>query len=137
MNQDEHNLNLLAIFHYILGAIIALGSLIFIIYIGIGIAMLNGSFDGNNPPPLGFGWIFVIMGSLAMIFGWALGILMFISAGKLKKHESRTFCLVIAGIECLMMPLGTVLGVFTIVTLTKESVIRLFETTPHGIDGSV
>lgn len=32
------------------------------------------------------------------------------------------FCLIMAGIACLFMPFGTVLGVFTIVVLTRESV---------------
>jgi hypothetical protein len=32
-----------------------------------------------------------------------------------------------AGIECVFMPFGTVLGVFTLVVLTRPSVKPLFE----------
>lgn len=126
MNQDEHNLNLLSIFHYVLGGLTILGSCIFLFHIGLGIATLTGHLDGNDAPPPGFGWIFIVMGTVAMLLGWTIGILMLIAGKKLKMRQSRTFCLVVAGIECIITPFGTVLGVFTIVTLMKESVIQLF-----------
>lgn len=127
MNQDEQNLNLLSIFHYILGGLTVLGSFAFIFHVGVGIAMLNGTFDGKDAPPQVFGWMFIILGSLAIILGITFGILMIVAGNKLRNHQSRIFCLVIAGIECLNMPLGTILGIFTIITLLKESVIRMFE----------
>jgi hypothetical protein len=34
---------------------------------------------------------------------------------------------VIAWIECIIIPFGTILGVFTIVVLTRDSVMELFE----------
>ncbi|MHB9037545.1 MAG: hypothetical protein ACYC64_12835 [Armatimonadota bacterium] len=126
MNQDEQNLNLLSIFHYILGTIVALGSSIFLIHVGIGVAMIRGAFDGKDAPPQALGWLFVVLGSLAVLFGWTLGILMIVSGKRLQRHVSRTFCLVIAGIECIVTPLGTVLGVFTIIMLMKESIVKLF-----------
>ena len=36
------------------------------------------------------------------------------------------YCLVVAAIECLFIPFGTVLGVFTIVVLNRSSVRSLF-----------
>ncbi len=42
-------------------------------------------------------------------------------------HRRRLFCLVVAGVECAFMPFGTVLGVFTIAVLMRESVKELFE----------
>jgi hypothetical protein len=126
MNQDAQNLDLLAIFHYIVGAITILTSSIFLIHVGIGIALISGAFHDGNPPPPGFGWLFVIFGSLAVLAGWTLGVLMVIAGRRLKMRKSRTFCLVIAAIECMLAPFGTVLGVFTIVVLMKESVTQLF-----------
>ena len=41
----------------------------------------------------------------------------------LRKQTHRTFSLVVAGLDCLLIPWGTVLGVFTIVVLTRDSVI--------------
>jgi hypothetical protein len=40
------------------------------------------------------------------------------------------YCLVVAGIECIFMPFGTVLGVFTIIVLMRPSVRNLF-----GVEG--
>ena len=56
--------------------------------------------------------------------------LMAFAGGRLRRRKSRTYCLVAAGIACMFMPFGTVLGIFTIITLTKPSVIQLFE--GHG-----
>jgi len=37
------------------------------------------------------------------------------------------FCLIVAGIICIFMPLGTILGVFTIIVLVRPSVKAMFE----------
>lgn len=126
MSQDEQNLNLLSIFHYVVGAFTILCSSVFLVHVGIGIAMIAGKLDGKEGPPPELGWVFVALGSMAVIIGWTLGILMIVAGRKLKMRTSRTFCLVIAAIECTLSPFGTILGVFTIVVLMKESVIQLF-----------
>jgi len=45
--------------------------------------------------------------------------------------------MVIAGLSCLNMPLGTVLGIFTLIVLSRESVKVLFkgEATPQVPQG--
>lgn len=127
MTQDEQYLNLLSIFHYIVAGLTALFSCLFLIHIAIGIAMLCGAFEGKDAPPRFVGLIFVIFPSLLIIASWTLAGFMVTAGVKLKRHVSRTFCLVIAAIECIIMPFGTILGVFTIVLLMKDSVKALFE----------
>jgi len=90
--------------------------------------MLCGTFDGKDAPPKFFAWFFILFPSLFIITGWALAGCMVAAGRKLKRRASRTFCLVVAGIECLLMPFGTVLGVFTIIVLMKDSVKQLFAT---------
>jgi len=126
MTQDEQHLKLLSMFHYIVGGLTAFFSCIPFIHVAIGIAILCGAFDGEDAPPKFIGWFFVILPSLFIIAGWTLSALIVIAGSKLRKHTSRTFCLVIGGIECICMPFGTVLGVFTIVVLMKDSVQKLF-----------
>jgi hypothetical protein len=59
--------------------------------------------------------------------------LQIIAAGrKRSRRASRTFCLVGAGLECVLVPFGTVLGVFTIIMLMKESVKPLFAAVAPG-----
>ncbi len=51
---------------------------------------------------------------------------MLLAGRKLARRRSWTFCLVVASIECLFMPYGTVLGVFTIIVLLRPTVKELF-----------
>ena len=50
-----------------------------------------------------------------------------ILAGRfLAARRRHLFCIVIAGIACMFMPMGTVLGIFTIIVLMRPSVKELF-----------
>jgi hypothetical protein len=122
MTETESQLDLLSIFHYVVGGLTALFSCIFLIHIAMGIAMLTGAFDGETAgPPRLFGLMFVIMPSVIILCGWTLAGMMIAAGRKLKRRVSRTFCLVVAGLECILMPFGTVLGVFTLIILTKST----------------
>jgi len=126
MNQDEQNLSTLAVCHYVFGALVMLAACIPLIHVALGVAMLSGTFDGKDAPPAMLGWMFVGIGSFCILLGWTLGILIIAAGKRLRAHVSRSFCIVIAAICCTFVPLGTALGIFTIVTLTKESVQQLF-----------
>jgi hypothetical protein len=128
MNDDIRHLDLLAIFHYVVGGILALFGCFPIIHVAIGIAVVTGSFSngpGKGPPDF-FGFIFIAMGLLAILFCWAMAVAVWIAGSRLKQHRSYTYCLVIAALECMFMPFGTVLGVFTIIVLMRPSVKTLF-----------
>lgn len=102
-------------------------------HVAMGIAMLTGSFFGevaSVPPPAIMGWMFLIMGTFFVLGGWACAVCILIAGRKLRRRRNRTFCLVVAGIECIFMPFGTVLGVFTLVQLSKDSVRALFDDPP-------
>jgi len=125
---DKQQVNLLAIFHYVLGGISALVSCIALIHITLGILIVSGAMSGGRGgPPKALGLIFIIIPGLLMLCGWTLAVCMIVAGRRLARFRSRTYCLVIAGIECLMMPLGTVLGIFTIIVLMRDSVRQLFE----------
>jgi len=128
MNQDKEYLKLLSIFHYIVGGLTALFACFPLIHLAIGIAMLSGAFDGKDAPPRILGLFFIIIPGFMILCGWALAICILIAGSKLAHYRARTYCLVIAGIECIFMPFGTVLGVFTIIILMKDSVKELFTT---------
>ncbi|MBN2018957.1 MAG: hypothetical protein JW749_01890 [Sedimentisphaerales bacterium] len=127
MTQDEQYLNLLSTFHFVYAGIKALFSCVFLIHVAIGIAMLCGAMDGNDAPPRFLGLLFVFIGSAFIIFAWIMAALIVAAGANLKRRTRRTFCIVIAAIECISMPLGTVLGVFTLIVLLKDSVRVLFE----------
>ena len=81
---------------------------------------------GRGAPPAFFGWFFVVIAVLIMAVIWTMAGLTYVAGRRLGERRSYTFCLVIAGVLCLFMPLGTVLGVFTIVVLQRPSVKALF-----------
>jgi len=126
MTEDEQHLNLLSLFHYVLAGLTALFSCVFLLHVAIGIAMLSGASPDRHGPPKLFAWLFIVGPSVFILFGWTLAALMIAAGRRLRRRVSRTFCLVVASLECLQMPLGTVLGVFTIVVLMKDSVRALF-----------
>lgn len=133
--QDQEHLRLLALFHYIYGGLIILGSCIFIFHIVIGLGMLlsPGSFgSGNQAPPPAAGWMFTLMGTGAILAGWTLGGLTIYAGKCLKEHRADTFITVISALNCLNVPLGTLLGVFTLITINRPSVKPLFQSRRPG-----
>ena len=129
-NEEIKHLELLSIFHYVVGGVLALFSCFPFIHVFMGLALVSGTFfegsEGTAPPPF-FGWMFVIIGTIAILTGWTLAICIIMAGKKLKARKSRIYCMVMAGIECMFTPFGTVLGVFTLIELSKDSTKALFE----------
>ncbi len=130
MTQDEQYLDLLSIFHYVVGGVLALFSCFPFLHIAVGVAVLSGAFGGNNPPPPAFGWLFILVPAMFILIGWALSVSIIMAGLRLKRRTSHTFCLVVAGLECTLFPFGTVLGIFTLVVLLKDSAKELFSNVP-------
>lgn len=131
MNQDAEHLKLLSVFHYVLGGVTAFFGCIPIVHVVIGVLALAGKLDDNRGgPPPGFGWMFVIMGGAAILFAWTLAGGMILCARNLSARRAYTLCLVTAGLECLLMPLGTILGIFTLVVLSRPTVKAAFGAAP-------
>lgn len=62
-----------------------------------------------------------------IVIGWTLGLLVIYVGVQLRRQRRRTLCIVIAAILCDSVPLGTILGVFTLVVLFRPSVQALFD----------
>jgi hypothetical protein len=133
MDRDTEQLNLLAIFHYVVGGLAALFSFFPLFYSVIGGFLLYaaGHPGANNqePPPAFLGWMFIVLGAVFFLAGVTMAICILIAARCLSRRKGYSFALVIACIECLFIPFGTILGVFTIVALSRESVKALFDHT--------
>jgi len=127
VNRDLEHLRLLAIFHYVLGGLGALSGCIFIIHIVLGALMASGSLPlGPGGPPPAFGWVFIGMGVAVMLWSWTAAALTIAGGRCLSRQRYYVFCFVVACLSCLSVPLGTVLGVFTIVVLCRPSAKALF-----------
>ena len=134
---DGEHLKLLRIFHFVIGGLRIAFSSIFILHVvlfgtfGSGVIPFDqtGGPHGAEAPPL---WVFRILSGvfgLFMLFGWTSGILTIVSGFKIGRSRARVFSLAVAALNCLSLPFGTVLGVFTIVVLSRDSVQRRYSAT--------
>ena len=140
MNRDEEHLQLLAIFHYVVAGLAALFSFLPLLYTTVGVIFIfaarhGTAKPGEDLPPEFLGWIFAVLGALLFLIGIAMAICILIAGRSLALRKRYSFAFVMACIECLFIPFGTILGVFTIVVLSRESVRGLFSTTATPAPG--
>jgi hypothetical protein len=133
MDRDTEQLNLLAIFHYVVAGLAALFSFFPLLYTALGVAFIFAARQGTAKPgeelpPEFLGWIFAVLGSALFVIGIAMAICILIAGRCLSRRRCYSFALVMACIECLFVPFGTILGVFAIVVFSRESVKALFST---------
>jgi hypothetical protein len=133
MSQDREHLQLLAIFHYVVAGLAALFSFLPLLYTTVGaifiFAARHGTAKpGEELPPEFLGWIFAVLGSVLFLIGIAMAICILIAGRSLALRKRYSFAMVMACIECIFVPFGTILGVFTIIALSRESVRGLFST---------
>jgi hypothetical protein len=127
MDQDTQHLQVLAIFHYVLAGLAALFSLLPVVHLVMGVMMMSGGFDsaggaGDREAERLFGGLLAAFAALFIALGLTFAACL-VAAGRFLARRTRyTFCLVMAAIECVFMPFGTVLGVFTILVLARDSV---------------
>ena len=128
---DADHLQLLSIFHFVGAGLAFLGILFLLAHFMMFHAFLsNPTFWQNQkqtPPPAEF---FAIFKWFYLVFGawfFVSGTLNLISAFCLRARKCRTFSLIVAGINCVHVPFGTVLGVFTIIVLVRDTVRELYD----------
>jgi hypothetical protein len=141
VDQDQEHLRLLTIFYYAYAAIVALFACFPFIHLAIGILLLTnpGLFgEGKNAPPAFIGYLFTILGAALILIGLAFAFCSFLVARFLGRRKHYLFCLIVSGANCLYVPFGTALGVFTLVVLLRPTVKAMFiETPPLPTEGAV
>ena len=134
--QDISHLNMLAIFHFVYAGLLGLVGLFFVIYIVFGVAMATSAMPSGGgsggPPPEAIGGIFVLIGAFAMFLTWGKAALLIWSGVSLRAHRRMTLSYVVGCISCLNVPIGTALGVATLMALSRPSVKALYQATERG-----
>jgi hypothetical protein len=126
MNQDQEHLKLLSIFHYVAAGMAALVACIPFIHFFMGLALATGAFPDTDSEARPVGLVIMLVAACIIFLGWCFAALVAFAGRSLARRKRYTFCLVMAGVECIFMPVGTVLGVFTIIVLVRDSVKELF-----------
>ncbi len=127
---DNDHLRLLSIFYYVKGAISAVVACIPIIHVVLGLVVLVAPQvfgHGNDQPPAFVGLLLFFLGGFFIIFGWTFAILLFFTGKFIARRTHYTFCFVVACLECISIPFGTILGVCTILVLNRPSVKLQFD----------
>jgi hypothetical protein len=131
---DEEHLKLLSLGYIISAATTAFFSIFGLMYMVMAIFMgalishqKGAGANSNQAPPAFIGWFLGAMGFGIFLFTILLAAAKLRTAFCIKRRRSRTFCMVVAGIGCLGIPYGTVLGVFSFIVLGRDSVARTFD----------
>lgn len=134
---DESHLKLLAIFHFVVAGLSLLGIGFLLLHFTLMTHIFNNpdflKQSRSAPPPAEFWrffqWFYVVCGG--MLLAGCVGNLL--SGFWLRARRNRTFSIIVAAINCCQVPMGTVLGVFTIIVLMRDSVRQAYaEADPHS-----
>lgn len=129
---DLAQLRLLSAFHYVMAGFIGLGSVFPAIYLAVGIAVLSGVLpvDSDTVSSAGearlMGWVFTGLGAAFFALMLAAAGLIGYAGRCLARQQRHTLCMIAAGLCCMSIPLGTILGIFTVVILSRSSVRERF-----------
>lgn len=128
--RDIEQIKVLAIFHFVFASLALVGTA----FLAVHYVMMHTVFANPEmwksqheaPPPKAFFdafiWFYVFMG-VFLVIGLILNAL---SGFFLLRKRNRLFSIIIAGLDCLQIPFGTVLGVFTLILLSRDSVRHLY-----------
>jgi hypothetical protein len=127
---DGEHLRTLAIFHFVGGGLALLGLLFTVGHYAIFSAVMTNSevWKGQATPPPAE--IFGAMKVIYLVLGiWTGGsaLVNLLAGFFLRARRHRVFLIIVGALNCLHVPLGTVLGVFTLVVLLRDSVRQLFD----------
>jgi hypothetical protein len=145
VDRDQEQLQLLSLFHYITAGVTAVFGSFPLIHVLIGVVFLflpetlpSSPSGKGGGPPREVGFMFIGLGGLFVAAGWTLAALHFLTGRYLKQRRNYWFCLVVSGVSSLICMFGNaVVGIATIVVLSRHSVRDLFQQTvnPVGTGG--
>ncbi len=122
-------LRTLSVLHYAYGAFVCFSGLLLLGLVAIG-HFLGSDLLADRTDGEAVGWA----GTLLSTLGWILfalvetvGVLNLLAGGWLARRTNRTACMVVAAFDLLNLPLGLLLGVFTLITLNDERIAPLFQ----------
>ncbi len=136
MDQTRGHLELLGIFHYVVAGLSlfcgGLYGLWLILFVGSMKTIIERSAERSReaPPPevLGaFSGLFAGMGVMVIVVSAGSAVLFGVAGYCLRSRQAWVYCVVVAALSLLWWaPLGTVLGVFSLIVLMRPEAKALF-----------
>jgi hypothetical protein len=129
--QDAEQLKQLSIAYYVVAVLQGLFACFPIIHFVMGGALLfTGGLSGKRDemaPMMAMGGFFMVFAGALILLGWTFAGCAAFTGRSLAQRKRYMFCVVVALLECVMcMPIGTILGVLTIIVLMRPQVKAAF-----------
>ncbi|MGB0579292.1 MAG: hypothetical protein ACPGVU_06285 [Limisphaerales bacterium] len=122
---DAEHIRMLSVFHYVLGGLGIAVTVVTIFMIVAGAGFVSQANLPEEPPPVALAaFSLIFLGAAA--YSLLLAILNLLEGQALKSGGSRTLIYVVSALNCLNVPIGTVLGVFTFIVVSRETVSGQF-----------
>ena len=129
-HKDQQHLKILCVMHYVYAGLHLFGLAFLALHYMLMYSMFNNPALQKADPELQniapildlFIW-FYILGAIIITVSTVCN---FLSARFITQRKNNLFSLIVAGLNCASMPLGTLLGIFTFIVLLRDSVSRLY-----------
>ena len=129
---DEEHLRLLSIGFYIAGGLhVAFASMFIFHFIFFAAFAANPDMfppgaQGNAVAPDAFFHVFLWVFGTFILMGWLFGALTIYAGRCVKSRSRRTLSMVMAALNTLAIPVGTIIGVCRLLVLSRASIKRLY-----------
>ena len=128
MDRRQEHVRLLAIFHFVYAGLIFLCSLVPVFWVAIASLWwpeLAGDIDAT--PVVATGALGAALIGFGVLLAWIWAAVVALAGHSILNHKRYTYDLVVAGLLCLCVPLGTALGGVTLVVLNRQEIRELFD----------
>lgn len=122
--QKRNYLDILAVFHYVNGALALVCTLAVLAFMSIGLGAATNWGD-NWEMEAGCSIVAVMAFVFILVGGYA--VLNLLAGRALQTRNNYVLILVTSAVNCLNVPLGTLLGIFTLVLLSDPAVRAIFD----------
>jgi hypothetical protein len=128
----QRHLSTLSILHYVYGAFVCLSGLAALAVVLVGGILSSDLVNeaGGDGVPAFIGGIIQTLGWTVLVIVEAWGIINILSGGWIASRRNRTGTQVVAAFNCLNVPFGLALGIFTFITLGDDDVKRAYGQVP-------
>jgi len=124
LEQKKNYLDVLAVFHYVYGGFSLLITLLVLGLLGIGIGAASGWGRRWDPTE---GCVLAVVFFFVVVLAGGISVLNLLTGRALQTRRGYVLSLVTAGVNCFNLPLGTLLGIFTLILLSDPAVRPMFE----------
>lgn len=125
--QDESNLNVLGILFFVYAGLVGIGALALSAFAVLPALLISSAAAGAKgtpgaPPPILFGGIFAAIFGLIALFLAVKCVVMILAGRALSRRQHYVLVMIGACASLLNLPIGTALGICTILLLQKPAV---------------